>query len=104
MCLLVYIYVCTCGRGGYECICVEFCGYVCMWLYMYVCGAMCMCECVSVCAVGSWAVELGASPMLLTDGPANEAVSATCLLVPPLLSPSSLLLPLWPFPPSLVPS
>lgn len=66
MCLFVYMYVGTCGKGcGYEGICVW--NPVDMWCTcgcLYVRVAMCMGECVSVCAVGSWTVDLGASPLL----------------------------------------
>lgn len=78
-------------------LCVGFCGYVCMCGCLYVCayGYVCMCAwvcaCVSVCAVGSWTRELGAFPLLLTDGLENEVPSATYLLTPlrALLLPSS---------------
>ena len=89
MCTCAYLYIFICahveevvGMNVYVCgilwACVHVCISVCVCTWLYVCA------CVSLCAVGSWAVELGAFPLLLTDGPANEALSATCLLAVPL--------------------
>lgn len=96
----MFAYVCTCaylytficvhvgedvGMSVYVCEILWICGtrmVVCMCVHVSVCVALCMGECVSLCSVGSWAVDLGASTLLLTDGPANEALPATCLIVP----------------------
>lgn len=89
-CAYLYTFMCAhvgedVGMSVYVYGILWICGarvVVCMCVHVSLCVAMCMGEWVSVCAVGSWAVELGASPLLLTDGPANEALPATCLLMP----------------------
>jgi hypothetical protein len=82
-----------------ACVSVSMCVCVCA-----MCGYVCECVCRGGFGLQSWAF-----PSLLTDGPANEAPSATCLLsslgpcfLPPvllalrLLPPPSLLPDIWP--------
>ena len=111
LCTFMCAYV---GEDMCECIfvCVGFCGYVCVGGCLYVCAYSCVCmcvwvcTCVSVCIVGPWPAELAAFPSLRTDGPANEALSATCLHAPlrALLPPSSPAAALWLLLPSLAPT